>query len=42
MSYAIRVKNISKKYKIYNSEKNRLGQIINPFNKNTQGIYSFK
>ena len=36
MSYAIRVKNISKKYKIYNSEKNRLGQIINPFNKNTQ------
>ena len=36
MSYAIRVKNISKKYKIYNSEKNRLGQIINPFNKKTQ------
>lgn len=36
MSYAIRVKNISKKYKIYNSEKNRLGQIINAFNKNTQ------
>ena len=36
MSYAIRVKNISKKYNIYNSEKNRLGQIINPFNKNTQ------
>ena len=39
MSYAIRVKNISKKYKIYNSEKNRLGQIINPFNKNTQKEY---
>lgn len=36
MSYAIRVKHLFKKYKIYNSEKNKLGQIINPFNKSSK------
>ena len=36
MTYAIRVKNLCKKYKIYNSEKNKLKTIVNPFNKNGQ------
>lgn len=36
MSYAIRVKNLSKKYKVYSSEKNKLKRIIRPFNKDNE------
>lgn len=39
MSYAIRVKNLSKKYKVYGSEKNKLKRIVNPFNKNSQNEF---
>lgn len=33
MSYAIRVEHLCKKYKIYNSKRNKLKRIVNPFNK---------
>lgn len=33
MSYAIRVEHLCKKYKIYNSKRNKLKRIINPFDK---------
>ncbi|MDO4536348.1 MAG: ABC transporter ATP-binding protein [Clostridium perfringens] len=35
MTYAIRVEHLCKKYKIYNSKKNKLKRIINPFDKDS-------
>ncbi len=35
MTYAIRVEHLCKRYKIYNSKKNKLKRIINPFDKDS-------